>query len=397
MTPSSYRVLHGIFPSAGQPGLLARGLSARGVDAVSLCIGPNRLQYPVDMHIEATDLQSMRSVVSDICPAFDIIHLHGYPPFFSRGPIKLPMGLDILALKAAGKRVVVHFRGTEARIASEFAAKNPYHYVHDDPEGLFQKYPESAVRAYIAFWRALADEILVVDPELQSYVPEATIVERAIDLDEWRHVGISDRACPVVVHAPSRRGVKGTEHVLAAVHALRAAGVNFDFRLVEGLTNAEARQLYREADIVIDQLRIGWYGVLAVEAMALGKPVISYIRDDLLGTFGGEPPVAVANPETIGTVLRDLILSPSLRRNVADAGHRYCLAHHDARIVAQKCTAIYERLLAQPAPRIDIPGYFAALGSEIQPVRHKSPARKSPKNYLAKALKGLRKKLIGST
>lgn len=358
---SSYRVLHGIFASAGQPGLLAKGLRETGIDAVSLCVGPNRLEYPVDIHIPATDAGSMRAIVSGLCPSFDILHLHGYPLFFSRGPVKLPMGLDILALKALGKRIVVHFRGTEARLASVFEAKNPYNYVHDDPDGLFQKYPEHAVSTYLAFWRALADEILVVDPELQTYVPEAKIMERAIDLDKWRHIGVSDRERPLVIHAPSRRGVKGTEYVLAAVETLRSSGVEFDFRLIEGLTNEAARELYREADIVIDQLRIGWYGVLAVEAMALGKAVVAYVREDLRRTFCAEEPVAVATPDSLINVLRELIVSPAKRRAIAAAGHAFCLSHHDAHAVARKCAGLYEEILSNPT-KLDQEAYFEVLG-----------------------------------
>lgn len=56
--------------------------------------------------------------------------------------------MDLLALKAAGKRVVVHFRGSEIRMASLFAANNPYHYVDDDPERLIAKFSEESQVAY---------------------------------------------------------------------------------------------------------------------------------------------------------------------------------------------------------------------------------------------------------
>ena len=77
-----------------------------------------------------------------------------------------------------------------------------------------------------------------------------------------------------MLHAPSRRIVKGTKYILDAVEELKSEGLKFDFKMVEGMKNSDAKELYRTADIVVDQLRIGWYGVLAVEAMALGKPVI---------------------------------------------------------------------------------------------------------------------------
>ena len=44
------------------------------------------------------------------------------------------------------------------------------------------------------------------------------------------------------------------------------------------MSNREAIKRYREADIIIDQLRVGWYGAFAVEAMKMGKPIIAYIN-----------------------------------------------------------------------------------------------------------------------
>ena len=49
--------------------------------------------------------------------------------------------------------------------------------------------------------------------------------------------------------------------------------------MVEGVPNDRALELYRTADLVFDQCLIGFHGYFALEAMALGKPVICYIRD----------------------------------------------------------------------------------------------------------------------
>ena len=35
------------------------------------------------------------------------------------------------------------------------------------------------------------------------------------------------------------------------------------------------------ADLIVDQLIIGWYAMFAIESMALEKPVICYLREDL--------------------------------------------------------------------------------------------------------------------
>ena len=85
----------------------------------------------------------------------------------------------------------------------------------------------------------------------------------------------SDRERPIVVHAPSSRRRKGSEHVIAACE-----GLDVELELVEGLHHDEALKRYRAADIVVDQLNAGWYGLFAIEAMALGKPVVTFLHDE---------------------------------------------------------------------------------------------------------------------
>lgn len=357
MNDRDYRVLHGFSPSAGQPAMMANALRSIGVDAFNVVMGYNKFSYPADFHFPDAGPAEKCRVLAEFGGEADVIHIHAITPFFNKGPAHFPMGTDLLALKAAGKRIVVHFRGSEIRMASLFAANNPYHYVDDDPERLMAKFPEPSQVAYVAMCRALADELVVSDPELATYVPGASVIPRVIDFNTWGYVGIQPTNRPLIVHAPSRRGVKGTEHVLKAVEVLRAQGLIFDFELVENLSQVDARAIFEKADIIVDQLRIGWYGVLAVEAMALGKTVVSYVRDDLLSHFDGKPPVAIANPESIERVLRDLVSSYELRKEIAERGYRYCCETHDPVVVARECEVVYHRVLARQQ-QIDLVAYM---------------------------------------
>ncbi|EKT4532551.1 glycosyltransferase [Pseudomonas putida] len=364
MSTLSYKVLHGFGPSAGQPAMMASALRSIGVDASNVVMGYNKFGYPSDYTIPDAGLVDKCRVLGGLGAEADVVHIHAITPFFNKGMPKFPMGMDLLALKAAGKRVVVHFRGSEIRMASLFAANNPYHYVDDDPERLIAKFSEENQVAYLSMCQALADELVVSDPELATYVPGASVIPRIIDFNTWKYVGPSNARRPLIVHAPSRRGVKGTEHVINAVEALKGEGLDFDFTLVENLSQTEARAIFEKCDVIVDQLRIGWYGVLAVEAMALGKTVVSYIRDDIVATLGEEPPIAVANPDTIKDVLRDLINSPELRQRIAENGYKYCCATHDPQVVAQQCKVMYERVLAKPHS-IDLPAYMAFCEQQV--------------------------------
>ena len=90
---------------------------------------------------------------------------------------------------------------------------------------------------------------------------------------------------------------------------LRTSGVDFEFLLIENLSNVDARRLYEKADLAIDQLLAGFYGAMSVELMALEVPVICYLRDaDLERLPTGmreELPLINATPATLREVLRD--------------------------------------------------------------------------------------------
>ncbi len=185
------------------------------------------------------------------------------------------------------------------------------------------------------------DQFCVVDSELQTYVEEAKILHRTIG-DEWKQVDFLETKRPIVVHAPSRPKIKGTEYVLKAIDELKEDGLEFEYQQVIGLSNDEAKKVYEKADIIVDQLMIGWYGVLSVEAMALGKPVIAYIREDLESCFDNGLPVINANPITIKEQLRSIISSSEMRREYAKKSRDYFEKTHSNNVVLGEMEELYD-------------------------------------------------------
>lgn len=338
------RIFHGISGAAGQPSTISKAQRALGFDAYCYGIEENKFGYNVDFNLEVGGdfHSSMFKLLEQDLYQYDVFHFYFRSLFFNKKTLAFPTGLDLLLLKAAGKKIFINFRGSEARIHSMFKEYSPYNYVDENPAGLTENFPEEAQRRYIEFALAIADGVLVPDAELQSYIPGSIIIPRAIELERFDPNSTVKNIVPVVLHAPSRRVVKGTDYVLRALEELKEEGVKFELRLIEGLENEEAVAEYAKADIIVDQLRIGWYGVLAVEAMAMRKPVVSYIREDLVHTFSGGLPVANANPENIKGILRELIENSLYREEIARRGYEYCCATHDSKKVASALINVYQ-------------------------------------------------------
>src|SRR5581483_2889225 len=142
---------------------------------------------------------------------------------------------------------------------------------------------------------------------------------------------------------------KGTEHVVAACAAL-----DCDLEIVEGLDHRRAFERYRRADVIVDQLNAGWYGVFAIEAMALGKPVVTFLHDEAVRrtseAFGIDVPIANATKETLGDVLRPLVDSPDERRRVGAASRAYVEEVHDLERMTDRLLDLYSSLYAARRP-----------------------------------------------
>jgi len=118
--------------------------------------------------------------------------------------------------------------------------------------------------------------------------------------------------------------------------------------VVENTRHDEAVERYKQADIVVDQLNAGWYGVFALECMALGKPVLTYLHEEAVrrteDAFGVELPLVPTTKETLAEDLRALLNEPQLRDEIGQRSRAYVERVHDANVIADRLIAIYETL-----------------------------------------------------
>jgi len=148
-----------------------------------------------------------------------------------------------------------------------------------------------------------------------------------------------------IVHASNHRHFKGTDYLVAAVERLRADALPVELTLVERTPNIDALEIYRAADVIFDQCLIGFHGFLAHEAMALGKPVMAFIRKPRLYLLHpDECPILNAPPDRIEPVIRDLLADRSQLRALGERGRRYIERYHTPSAFARRLRHHYQRL-----------------------------------------------------
>jgi glycosyltransferase involved in cell wall biosynthesis len=122
-----------------------------------------------------------------------------------------------------------------------------------------------------------------------------------------------------------------------------------DLDIVEGVPHEEARARFARADIVVDQLNAGWYGLLAIECLALGKPVLAFLHDEARArteqAYGLEVPLVDVSAETLRDRLAQLVdAGPAEWHRVGEASRAYVEQVHDVERVTDMLVELYEGL-----------------------------------------------------
>jgi hypothetical protein len=148
-----------------------------------------------------------------------------------------------------------------------------------------------------------------------------------------------------VVHAPNHRMFKGTRFLEKAVAELRADGAPIELVLVESTPNSHAIEIYRSADVIFDQCLVGFHGYFALEGMALGKPVMCFIRKpDQYLLAPDECPIINVHADTLKADLRRLVANRSELCELGRRGRRYIEDHYTPEAFAGRLRRAYEKL-----------------------------------------------------
>ncbi|MEN6624113.1 MAG: glycosyltransferase [Smithella sp.] len=148
-----------------------------------------------------------------------------------------------------------------------------------------------------------------------------------------------------IVHAPNHRGFKGTRYIIEAIDVLRNEGIDVELHLVEKMPNEQALEVYRSADILFDQCIIGFHGYFALEGMAMGKPVICFIRkpESYLISYQ-ECPILNTSIETLTNDLRMLVTDRKRLHELGRQGRAYVEQYFSLEAFASRLKEAYDKL-----------------------------------------------------
>ena len=239
----------------------------------------------------------------------DILHYHGQA--ISAGYRDLILWAGIM-----NKPVVLHYHGSEIR------NKKPSKFTND-----FVKH------------------IYVSTPDLLKSVPDAEWLPNPTNLEKIVYSDLDINEKLVILHAPSNRKIKNTQAVIDSIEVLKEEGIEVELNLAENIEHEKLMRMISQSHVVIDWVNpdFGIYGVLSIESMATGRPVICTLTDSLYKEY--DLPIINCHPNDLSNTIRNIY---SERENLIEKGklgYDFVHKYHDSSEIAKKVINRYESIL----------------------------------------------------
>ncbi len=346
------KVLHLPTNIASMPAITVKALNQAGHEAKGLILDSTIMQSSDGMEVYNFKKGSLTKYITiakwyarfyELAKWADVIHWCGS---FSN-PL---LSITLPVIKRLKKPAVVEFVGSDIRNPEIEFADNPYY------KAVFNngyEYPyesaENSKSTQLKFARAGFDVIAM--PGMGQYIdksifPNPYKVFQRIDTSKFEFSPPkSENKRPLIVHAPTAPVGKGTIYIEKAIENLRK-NHNFDFVLIKNMKHHEALENIKKCDLYIDQLISGNYGMAAMEAMAFGKPVISYMKDSVLfNEFPNDCPIVNANPSNIESVILSILSNKSILAETGVKSRNYILKYHEINTVIPILLDTYSNII----------------------------------------------------
>jgi len=181
-----------------------------------------------------------------------------------------------------------------------------------------------------------------------------------VDTHEWKPPNFKKKNHNMVVfHAPNHVNIKGSRFIINAVEELKSEGYKIELIMKQKMKHLNIKKLMANVDVVVDQLVVGWYGMFAVEAMALGKPVLCNIDKNLENLFIFEGiikknnlPVIKCNYDNIKETLKQLIGKKQRLNDIGEKSRSFVMKYHSLNKMGEVFDQINKKIGVYPRKKL---------------------------------------------
>jgi hypothetical protein len=260
-------------------------------------------------------------------------------------------GRDLRWIKKMNKPIFIEWVGSDIRDSDFLAAINPYYkHAFDNgyecrpiENGEHKKMTEQNFHAVGAIPTLCAEMSMYLNKTLfSSFVPLMQRINVKAFLPQFPS---RENNKPLIVHSPSAKITKGSNFIIAAIEELKK-DFDFEFVLLHDMKREDVLNIIRKADIFLDQIIIGGYGMASMEAMAFGKPVMCHLLPQVFESgLPQECPIVNTNPDNLKEQLIKLLTDAQLRQRTGMMSRAYVEKYHDAEKISDQLLKVYTQAL----------------------------------------------------
>ncbi|MGY3488962.1 glycosyltransferase involved in cell wall biosynthesis [Bradyrhizobium sp. USDA 4011] len=246
--------------------------------------------------------------------------------------------------RRAGKRLYTYAYGADHRMREQTLALGEWNFCSECPDpGLYCVCDDAGGAAMLRVIREYSTAVIAHGLAMKLIPGARNVPYLTVDvsgLSPGQPQGSKDGKL-VVGHFPNHAYFKGTKYLQRAIDSLQAEGQAVELVQLSGKPRNEILEAMQKVDLLVDQLISGAFGLTAVEAMALGCPVVCYLHDGVAVADREACPVIEANPDTIEEVLRQLISDRTRLSEARAAGPRYVRQNYSVEALGRHLADLY--------------------------------------------------------
>ncbi len=269
----------------------------------------------------------------------DVFHYHWGPVF--------PDKKDLEWITNSGKLLFVEWVGSEIRIPDVCKKINPFYAQVFDHGYEYSKMESRTGSLALQKVFQQAGAIPLIIPEMNIYVQKEIFQKTypsylRLDVKKFTASFPSiNTNRPLIVHSPTAKICKGSNLIVPIINELKKL-YDFEFVLLHDMKREEVLEIMSKADIYLDQIIVGSYGAATMEAMAMGKPVMCYIMQEVFeGGLPLECPVINTNPDNLREQLIKLITHPQMRHDIGKQSRSFAENYFDVDKIANYLANTY--------------------------------------------------------
>ncbi|MEM3458319.1 MAG: glycosyltransferase family 4 protein [Candidatus Bathyarchaeia archaeon] len=273
----------------------------------------------------------------------------------SRGLWSKTFGLAYKILKAKGDVYHIHYLLQDCYIAARLGKKPLIGHVHGSDLRVSLKHP---------LWSRIVkhnlkkcDKVLVSTPDVlgiaKRFREDAEYLPNPVDAEIFypKPLVEHDGKKRVLIASDSNWNVKGTDVAIRALGKIKEEvevsiiryGVDFEktvslaysvglhVNVLPKVPHEKLNQYYWNADVVIDRFKLGSLGVVSLEAIACGRPVITYVSSEY--------------PEYNNFPLKDVVTENEIVKAIENADNDLWKKEYDYFKTGHTIDAILENLI----------------------------------------------------